>query len=63
MIGLQGKIRGGIDAGKLFEIMDKVGLIEVAAVGSHVRPRKLRASPNLLQYLLKAPDASKELGR
>src|SRR5579864_672319 len=56
-------ISRGIDAGKLFEIMDEMRLIEIAAARRHVYPGKLCAGPNVLQHLLKAPNASKELGR
>src|SRR6185312_12400882 len=63
MIGFLRQIGRGIDAGKLFEIVDEVRLIEITTVGRNVYPGKVCAGANLLQDLLKAPDASKEFRR
>jgi hypothetical protein len=63
MVSLLRQIGSGIDAGKLFEIVNKMGLIKIATAGSHVPPGKVPAGPNLLQNLLKTPYARKELRR
>ncbi len=63
MIGLLLYVSCGIDAGKLFEIMNEMRLIKIAAAGCHIHPGKVLAGANLLQDLLKAPDASKEFRR
>ena len=63
MIGLLRYVSCGINAGKLFEIMDEMRLIEIAAASRHIHPGKVCAGANLLQDLLKAADASKELWR
>ena len=62
MVSFLRHIRSGIDAGILFEIVDKMRLIEIAAACRHIYPGKIRTGANLLQDLLKAADASKELG-
>ena len=63
MVSLLPHVGSGIDAGKFFEIVDKMGLIEIATAGSHVPPGKVCAGPNLLQNLLETPYARKELWR
>ena len=60
MIGFLRYVSCGIDAGKFFEIMDEMGLIEIAAIRGHIRPGKIRSGANLLQHLLKAADAGEE---
>ena len=63
MVSLLRQVSRGIDAGKFFEVMDEMRLIEIATARGHVRPGKFRAVANLLQDLLKAANASKEFGR
>jgi len=63
VVSLLRQVSRGIDAGKFFEVMDEMRLIEIATARSHVRPGKFRAVANLLQDLLKAANASKEFGR
>src|SRR3982074_58287 len=60
MIGFVRQISRGIDAGKLFEIMDEVGLIEIAAACGHVGPRELGSGPDLLQHALETAYARKQ---
>ena len=62
MVSFLRQVRSGIDAGKLFEIMDKMRLVEIAAAHCHIYPGKISPGANLLQDLLKAADASKEFG-
>lgn len=63
MIGFVRYVSCGIDAGKFFEIVDKMRLIEIAAISRQVYPGKVCIGPNLLQDLLKAANASKEFRR
>ena len=63
MIGFLRQVRCGIDAGKFFEVVNKVRLIEIAAAGGHICPGKVLTGANLLQDLLKTADASKKLWR
>src|SRR5206468_7755057 len=63
MICLSHQISCGINAGELFEIVDKMRLIEITAACRHVRPGKISSGANLLQDLLKTADASKEFRR
>ena len=63
VLSLPGQIRGGIHAGKSVEIMDKMRLIEIAAVSREVHPIKISAFMNQLQYPLETADAAEQLGR
>ena len=63
MVSLLRQVSRGIDAGKFFEIMYEMRLIEIATIRSHIRPGKIRAVANLPQDLLKAADAGEEFGR
>src|SRR4051795_10391086 len=56
-------ISRGIDAGKLFEVVDEMRLIKIAAASRYIDPGKVFAGANLLQDLLKTPDAGKEFRR
>src|SRR5580698_712061 len=63
MFGAVGEIGGGIDAGKSAEIVDKMRLVEVAAIQRDVRPFHNTAAFHKIQRLLKAADAAKHFGR
>jgi hypothetical protein len=56
-----GEIFGGIDAGEGAEVVDKVGLIEIAAIESHVGPPNGTARRDAAKDRLKAANAAEEL--
>ena len=63
VLGLVQRICSGIDAGKSPEIMDKVGLIVVAAVCGDLCPIKVDTGVNGPQYLLETANTGKDLRR
>ena len=56
-------IGGRIDAGERAEIVDEMGLIEVAAIQRNLGPFHALLPIHLIQGLLKAANAAKHLGR
>src|SRR6185312_1264555 len=63
MVSFMRYVSCGIDAGKFFEVVNKMRLIEISAAGRHVYPGKICIGPNILQHLLKAPNSGKEFWR
>ena len=63
MISFLRQISRGMDAGKFFEVVDEMCLIEITAACRQVDPGELCAAANLPQDLLKTLDASEEFGR
>lgn len=59
--GMVGEILGGIDAGEGAEVVDEVGLIEIAAVESDVSPANLTARRDAAKDRLEAANAAEEL--
>jgi hypothetical protein len=52
-----------IEAGKGLKVVDKMGLVEIAAGQSDIRPINRLPSFDEAQHLLKAPDAAKQFWR
>jgi hypothetical protein len=59
--GMVGEILGGIDAGEGAEVVDEVGLIEIAAVESDVSPANRTARRDAAKDRLEAANAAEEL--
>lgn len=57
------QVGGGINPGKRSEIVDEVGLVEVAAIQRDVGPFHSRAVLYMLQRPLEALDAAEHFGR
>jgi hypothetical protein len=65
MAGKAGMVReifGGIDAGEGAEVVDKVGLIEIAAIESDVGPTNGTARSDAAEHRLEAANAAEYLG-
>jgi hypothetical protein len=60
--GMVGEIFGGIDAREAAEIVDEVGLIEIAAIESDVGPANGAARRDAAKDRLEAADAAEEFG-
>jgi hypothetical protein len=58
--GMVGEILGGIDAGEGAEVVDKVGLIEIATIESDVSPANGTARRDVTKDRLKAANAAEE---
>ena len=63
MFGSMRGVSRRTEAGKSFEIVDEMGLIEIAAIQRYAAPIYFAAHPDVAQNLLKALDAAEKLGR
>ena len=63
MFASMGEVGGGADSRKALEIMDEMGLIEVAAIQRDLRPIDFLSVAEGVQNLLKTQDPAKQFRR
>src|ERR1700745_3851208 len=63
VLGLQGHVAGRINARNAFEIMDEMGLVEIAASSGDIGPIAIRETVPELEHLLKAAHTTKQFWR
>lgn len=58
-----GQVGGGVEAGESLKIVDKVGLVEIAAAKGHVSPINSLVWLEAEQHPLETLDTAKQFGR